>query len=117
MHRLITIASLCLTLATPAAGQVPAGLDSMLHKLYASRDFASARFGPSRWIEGGTAYTTVEPSADGKGDDIVRYETATGARSILVSARQMTPAGASEPLDFDDYAWSRSEERRVGKEC
>src|SRR6185312_4853763 len=46
------------------------------------------------------AYTTVENS------EIVRYETATGSRSILVSARQLVPAGASEALDFDDYAWS-----------
>src|SRR5690349_22622846 len=112
MRHLLTIASLGLTLAAPAAGQVPAGLDSMLFRSYASREFAGARFGPSRWIEGGTAYTTVEPSAGGKGDDIVRYETATGARSILVSAKQMTPAGASDPLDFDDYAWSSAWQRR-----
>ena len=106
MRRAALMVSLAVLSSVPAAAQIPAGLDSMLHKLYASRDFAGARFGPSRWIEGGTAYTTVEPSAGGKGDDIVRYETATGARSILVSAKQMTPGGANDPLDFDDYTWS-----------
>ncbi len=81
-------------------------LRNAVHRIFASRDFAGERFGPSRWIEDGTAYSTVEPAADGKGVDIVRYETATGARSILVSARQMTPRGDSVPLDFDDYSWS-----------
>ena len=38
--------------------------------------------------------------------DIVRYATATGARTVYVSAREMTPAGDSIPLAFDDYAWS-----------
>jgi len=93
--------------AAPAAAQLPAGVDSMLHRLYASREFSPDRFGPARWIEGGAAYTTVEPSeAVPGGWDIVRYATATGARSILVPARAMTPPGAAAPLDFDDYQWS-----------
>src|SRR5262249_8491429 len=53
--------------------------------------------------------TTVERSAaDQNAFDIVRYETATGARSVYISARQLTPAGAGSggALDFDDYAWS-----------
>ncbi|HWZ29246.1 MAG TPA: DPP IV N-terminal domain-containing protein, partial [Gemmatimonadales bacterium] len=100
------IVSLTVGSAIPASAQIPAGLDSMLHRIYASREFASARFGPARWLENGNAYTTVEPSADKKGSDIVRYETATGARSVLVSAKQMTPAGDTAALDFDDYIWS-----------
>src|SRR2546422_5348827 len=70
-------------------------------------DFAPQRFGPARWIDGGAAYTTVEPSADpGGGSDIVRYETATGARAVAVTARQLVPAGDTVPLEIDDYAWS-----------
>jgi len=106
MRRLAVIVGFAVLAAGSAAAQVPAGLDSMLHRLFASGEFFGARFGPARWIENGNAYTTVEPSADQKGDDIVRYETATGARSVLVSARQMTPAGDSTALDFDDYTWS-----------
>jgi len=79
----------------------------MLRRLYASRDFASERFGPARWIENGAAYTTVEPSEAVSGaSDIVRYETATGARSVYVSARRLIPAGDSAALDIDDYGWS-----------
>ena len=84
MRRVVlTLVAVAVLASVSVSAQIPAGLDSMLHRLYASRDFASARFGPARWIENGDAYTTVEPSADGKGADIVRYETATGARSVL----------------------------------
>jgi dipeptidyl-peptidase-4 len=93
-----------------SAGQVPATAADMLRRLYASRDFASQGFGPARWMSGGAAYTTVEPSALVPGaQDIVRYETATGARSVLVSARQLVPKDAQTPLDIDDYEWSQGD--------
>src|SRR3989449_2490851 len=106
--------SLCLAVIVAAQApppelpaQVPAGATEMLRRLYASRDFSSERFGPARWIESGAAYTTVEPSDAFRGaSDIVRYESATGARSVYVSARRLIPAGDSQPLDIDDYGWS-----------
>jgi dipeptidyl-peptidase-4 len=92
---------------SPAVAQVPDTVNVMLRRIFASAEFAPQRFGPARWIENGTAYTTVEKSAAmPDAFDIVRYETATGNRSVSISARQLVPAGASEALDFDDYAWS-----------
>src|SRR5438309_5308591 len=93
-------------MAAPLTAQVPAAAADMLRRLYASREFAPEHFGPARWIKGGTAYTTVEPAPDNGGSDIVRYETATGARSVAVAARQLIPRGATESLDIDDYDWS-----------
>jgi dipeptidyl-peptidase-4 len=75
-----------------------------LRRLFASSDFASERFGPARWIEGGTAYTTVERTSGGP--EIVRYETASGARSVLVSAAQLRPPGRESALEVADYVWS-----------
>ena len=101
---------IALLLAAPvssAAQQLPAPVDSMLHRLFASRDFAAQRFGPARWMDSGAAYTTVEHSDSVTGgSDIVRYETATGARHVLVSARALVPRGDSAALHIDDYAWS-----------
>ncbi|HVH67906.1 MAG TPA: DPP IV N-terminal domain-containing protein [Gemmatimonadales bacterium] len=92
---------------SPLAAQLPASVGDMLRRVFGSREFAPQHFGPARWIAGGTAYTTVEPAADRSGaSEIVRYETATGARSIAVAARQLTPAGESAPLDIDGYIWS-----------
>ena len=52
-----------------------------LERIFSSREFASERFGPARWLEDGSGYTTVEPSAtvDG-GDDIVRYDDDFGRK-------------------------------------
>src|SRR5256712_3254300 len=108
MRRLsLCLAAIVAAHAPELPAQVPAGATEMLRRLYASRDFSSERFGPARWIESGAAYTTVEPSDAFRGaSDIVRYETATGARSVYVSARRLIPAGDSQPLDIDDYGWS-----------
>jgi dipeptidyl-peptidase-4 len=109
MHKSIVIAAAAALFAATSpldAQQEPDSVRGLVHRIFASRDFASERFGPARWIENGAAYSTVEPAAGGHGVDIVRYETATGARTILVSAAQMTPSGAAAPLDFDDYTWS-----------
>src|SRR5436309_16139959 len=103
----VIVGLLALVAAVPATAQVPDHVNDMLRRIYASADFAPQRFGPARWIENGTAYTTVEKSAAmPDAFDIVRYETATGTRSVYISARQLVPGGASGALDFDDYAWS-----------
>ena len=89
------------------AGQLPPAASDMLRRLYASRNFAAQTFGPARWMSGGAAYTTIEPSALVPGaQDVVRYETATGARTVLVSARQLIPSGAQAALDIEDYDWA-----------
>src|SRR6266536_3459896 len=68
---------------SPAAAQLPENVNETLRRIFASAEFAPQRFGPARWIENGTAYTTVEKSAvNPDASDIVRYETATGARSV-----------------------------------
>ena len=104
------LAALLLALSAAAAdrlsAQVPESVRATVHRIFGTRDFAPDRFGPARWIENGAAYTTVEPIQGGHGSEIVRYETATGARSILVGARQLTARGDSVPLEFDDYTWS-----------
>ena len=106
--RLALFAPLALAaLPAPIRAQ-SAAVTEQLRRIFASREFApTQRFGPARWIEGGAAYTTLEASPTTRSaSEIVRYETATGARTVMVSARELTPAGAAAPLDLDDYAWS-----------
>src|SRR5438874_3954077 len=76
-----------------------------LQRIFASRDFLGQRFGPARWLASGDAYTTLA-FAVGGGADIVRYDAATGARAVLVPAARLVPAGASEPIEVEDYSWS-----------
>lgn len=77
-----------------------------VERIYASAEFAPERFGPARWLEDGKAYTTLERASTGRGRDIVRYDTETGARTILVSAQALTPAGDTAALTVEDYQWS-----------
>src|SRR5438094_6181405 len=93
-----------LTSASPLKAQTdPARLT--LQRIFASGDFLGQRFGPSRWLASGDAYTTLELAVGG-GADIVRYDAATGARSVLVPAARLVPAGASDAIDVEDYSWS-----------
>jgi dipeptidyl-peptidase-4 len=79
-----------------------------LDRIFSSNEFCSETFGPARWLDDGNAYTTLEPSASNKQTrDIIRYETSTGARSVLIAAASLIPKGASTPLVIDDYAWSK----------
>ena len=84
-------------LAWAAAAQPSEKLQAMLQRIFNSGEFAGrggggrgGRGGGARWIEDGQAYATVEQGS------IVRYDTATGARSVLVSSEHA----------ISDYAWS-----------
>ena len=106
--RLFIVCVVVLGLArAPLGAQVPDSVRAAIHRIFGTRDFSSQPFGPAAFIDGGRAYTTVEPNPGVRGaSDIVRYETATGTRSILVPATALVPAGQTTPLDFDDYSWS-----------
>jgi dipeptidyl-peptidase-4 len=107
--RLFSTASLTLLLAVPAAfAQLSPQFTATLDRMFNKHEFASAPFGPARWLHDGAEYTTVEPSSEGpKGSrDIVQYETATGKRTVLVSAAKLIPAPGAKPLSIEDYVWS-----------
>jgi dipeptidyl-peptidase-4 len=104
----LALFALAMTLAAqPIAAQVPDATTAMLQQIFASRQFAPERFGPARWIEGGTAYTTLEKATAPAGAfDIVRYDSKTGARSVLVPATALVPKGDTAALQVADYVWS-----------
>ncbi len=111
------LACLALTIAGPlgtslAAQQSPTRESPLLSvdRIFNSREFRGEGFGPVRWLDDST-YTAVEPSSSGKGADLVRYDAASGKKRVLVSAAQLTPPGAKEPLDIEDYEWSPAHDR------
>jgi dipeptidyl-peptidase-4 len=94
-------------------------LTQALERIFNRHDFDAKHFGPARWIENGAAYATLEtsvefPQASAKGaspSDIVRYETATGRRTVLVRASQLVPSPGAKPLTIENYAWSEDNKR------
>lgn len=75
-------------------------------KIFASDTFSVERPAPTRWLEDGSGYTTLEESESANGRDIVRYHPETNERTVLVSAEQLTPNGEDKALHIADYVWS-----------
>ena len=85
-----------------------------LERIFSSAEFAQERFGPARWIEDGDAYTTLEPSSAYPGSrEIIRYQTSTGERSVLIAAEKLVPSGQSRPLSISNYIWSPDKKKML----
>jgi dipeptidyl-peptidase-4 len=77
-----------------------------LEDIYTSRLYRMNGFGKVRWVDDGSGYTTLERSESIKGSDIVRYDTRTALKTIIISASELIPGDARNPLDIQDYSWS-----------
>jgi len=114
VHRLTlpaTLAAATLVLfAPPATAQLPDSSLLSVRRIYGSADFRPESFGPARWLAKGAAYTTLEHSPDKAGaQDLVRYDSRTGARTVLVPASRLVPPGDTVPLTVEGYSWSDDE--------
>jgi dipeptidyl-peptidase 4 len=99
--------------AQRASSQQPADVlqhieqNQFLRDAFLKHEYSEQRFGPARWLSGGESFTTVEPSPAGHGSrDIVQYDTASGKREVLISASDLIPSDAKQPLEIQDYQWS-----------
>lgn len=82
-----------------------------LEDIYTQGRYRVKGIGQIRWMKDNKSYSTLEANASGAGTDIVRYEAIGGARSVLVDARQLKPAGADKALPIADYTWSEDNRR------
>ncbi|MGD8868012.1 MAG: S9 family peptidase [Gemmatimonadales bacterium] len=109
MRRLLSSIALLVLVIPPAPLAAQRGDPSLLtlERIFASGEFRGDFFGPARWLADGSGYTTLEPSIRIQGgQDIVRYDPASGARDVLVPAERLIPAGQSMPLFIEGYQWS-----------
>jgi dipeptidyl-peptidase-4 len=114
MRRLILIILLgfvSLTIPASTIGQEPAA-DAVdparvtLERLFGEDRIQGDFLGPVQWLNG-SAYTTVDPSLDlAGGHDIVEHDARTGGSRVLVSARDLVPESADQPLAVQGYTWS-----------
>jgi dipeptidyl-peptidase-4 len=70
-----------------------------------SGEFATARFGPARWLDG-AHYATLEADPKKTARELVRYDAVSGQREVLVPAVRLAVAGQDKPLQIEDYAFS-----------
>jgi dipeptidyl-peptidase-4 len=92
----------------PAAAQLSANVQDTLRRIHTTQEFGAGGRGAGagrRWVDGGAGYSAAERATDG-GTELVRHDTATGRRDVLLSAAQLSPPSLGKPLQFSDYAVS-----------
>ncbi|UII21263.1 S9 family peptidase [Fulvivirga ligni] len=79
-----------------------------IDRIFASNEFQQDYQAPISWIEKGEAYVVV--SANEKGEnELIKYATKSQKESSFLSSAQLTPKGASTPLDIEDFSLSDDE--------
>ena len=112
-RRLAVIALSVVTPALLSARQAaqPAAPGDMIDRIFKTREFTARPPAPAQWLDGGASYVVVETSPAGQ-NAVVKYDSATGAkRDVAISAAQLTPAGASGPLEIEELSWSGDGQR------
>ncbi|HNJ72623.1 MAG TPA: DPP IV N-terminal domain-containing protein, partial [bacterium] len=82
-----------------------------LERIFDSDELQPRFFGPARWLKNGKGYTTLEVSDRVEGKDIIKYDAATGTRTVLIGAEKLIPQGQTRPLKISDYFWSSDDSR------
>src|SRR5262249_13184560 len=89
--------------ATPAscfADQREAAAKLLARTMF-NPEFRPKTFRGGEWFGNGDSYLALEPSATAGGTDIVRYQTASGSREILVPATRLIPAGEQKSVSIE----------------
>jgi len=78
-----------------------------LERIFTAEEFRVEEFGPARWLEDGSGYTTLEESeTHPDAEDIVKYNPKSGSREVIVPAKRLMPTDQSSPMEIEDYTWS-----------
>lgn len=108
-YKILLVWALLFSFQVAAYAQTAQTDNSLLNieRIFNSDEFAPQFVGGFRWLKSGDAYTRIERSTTVQGGtDLVSYDAATNARSILLSAEKLIPNGSSKPLAIQNYEWS-----------
>jgi dipeptidyl-peptidase-4 len=103
--RRLSVVLFALLIAAPLFAQQPARqTDPSLLSFDTIFSYRPRSLGWHQWQADGSGYLMLEPAAAGEDAvDIVRYDAASGAKTILVPAQKLTPPGASSPLVIEQF--------------
>lgn len=79
--------------------------EAHLKAIYEEGRYRAASF-RYRWAPDGDGYLRWEAAPKGKGRDLVRYDCASGERTVVIRGEGLTAPGKDEPLRVEDYAFS-----------
>lgn len=107
MNRVKLVLAIVVAITGPLAAQQTDSSLLTLERIYESDEFSLQFPGAFRWMPDGNSYTKLERSTTTEGgQDLVRYEVATGSRQVLVPASRFVPEGATRPIRVEGYTWS-----------
>lgn len=107
MRRRLLIVPLFLLLVVPALAQ-----QGELLTVDSIFTYRTRSLGPVRWQDDGSGYLALEPSATKpRFVELVRYDAATGQRSVKVPVEKITPAGATDPLLIEEFSMTGDEQK------
>lgn len=103
----IGLSILCSGLLTLQAQEQTDQKELTLDRIFNSAEFRQERFGAYKWLGDGDFYTTLESSDSiEKARDIIKYNTKSGDRTVLIEAWKLIPEGKEKPLRISNYRWS-----------
>lgn len=102
---IVLISALPPVYAVDSTAALLAGAESRLRAVYETGEFADRPF-RAAWLPDSSGYTSLEPSSGTGVRELVRYDAASGERTVLIPESQLVSPGAAEPITIEDYAFS-----------
>jgi dipeptidyl-peptidase-4 len=91
--------------ALDSSAQVPAETEALLRAIFDQGEFNAKSF-QATWLRDGSSYLVLEAVPGANVSALVRYDAASGKRTVLASPSQLVPSGATEPLAIQSYELS-----------
>ena len=111
MKRLFAVVFLISVGLTEAQDAAPDASLLTVDRIFAKREFEAESFA-GRWETEGAGYLLWERAEDkSPGRQLVRVEPRSGEKTVLVTAAELTPTGEKQPINVDDYAFSKDQSR------
>ncbi|HEY7544292.1 MAG TPA: DPP IV N-terminal domain-containing protein, partial [Blastocatellia bacterium] len=111
-HRSMTAILILLMISAPLIARQQRQADSGLLTLNDVLTYRPEFLNEVRWQSDGSGYLALEPTPGKKeGLDLVRYDMASGAKTILVSSDKLIPQGASSPIVIEQFDFSEDNQK------
>lgn len=102
-RQLILTLILCSCVLAAYAQQAAAQTDQTTLTLDSIFTYRGQPLNALKWDADGNSYLVLEPAGKGDAQDIVRYDAASGQKTILVAADKLVPAGTQTPLVVEEF--------------
>jgi len=79
--------------------------EARLQAIYDNREFAPASFS-GKWLRDSSGYLVLEKGPEDHLLALIKYDVASGARSVLIGSEQLVIKGTTDKLVIDDFGQS-----------